>query len=76
VVLVANGAWTSWEQLRTASRIAAVSEATAHLFTALHNLRVDRSTTNRDLIGEARLTAPNPQTQQNRDAEMPALKAA
>ncbi|MBN8939450.1 MAG: methyl-accepting chemotaxis protein [Rhizobiales bacterium] len=76
VVLVAAGAWTSWKQLRTASRIATVSEATAHLFTALHNLRVDRSTTNRDLIGEARLTAPNPQTQQNRDAEIPALKAA
>ncbi|QCI65569.1 methyl-accepting chemotaxis protein [Phreatobacter stygius] len=76
VVLVANGAWTSWTQLRTASRIATVSEATAQLFTALHNLRVDRSTTNRDLIGEARLTAMNPQTAQNRAAEMPALRAA
>jgi methyl-accepting chemotaxis protein len=76
VVFAGNGAWTAWTELGSASRIASVSEATSHLFTALHNLRVDRSTTNRDLLSANRLQAPSPQTQKHRDAEVPALEAA
>ena len=43
------------------------------LFTALHNLRVDRSNTNRDLVSDKALTAPNPQLRNIRAAQMPAL---
>ena len=42
----------SWRRLGAINRIASVAEATAYMFTALHNLRVDRATTSRDLDAE------------------------
>jgi len=46
------------------------------MFTALHNLRVDRSSTFRDLVADKQLTAISDQMRQSREAENPALKAA
>ncbi|NWG24624.1 MAG: HAMP domain-containing protein [Pseudorhodoplanes sp.] len=76
VSVLAYDAWQSWSRLEAQTRIAAVAEANAHLFTALHNLRVDRALTNRDLMGEAPLAAMNPNVRESRAAEIPALKAA
>jgi methyl-accepting chemotaxis protein len=76
VIVLALGAWNSWTRLASINRIAAVTDVTAHMFTALHNLRTDRAATNRDLAGEKQLTAPSSQVSEVRAAEMPALKAA
>ena len=75
VVMLSLGAWQSWNRLATLSRIGSVAEASAHLFTSLHNLRVDRSTTFRTLSGDEQFSAAPPQLKEVRDAEMPALKA-
>src|SRR5947207_6530704 len=40
-------AWESWKRLQVTSRISVVAEASTSLFKAMHNLRTDRSTTNR-----------------------------
>jgi hypothetical protein len=56
VVVLSLGALESWHRMLAAGRIAAAAEATAHLFAALHNLRVDRSSTNRDLLSDQPLT--------------------
>ena len=62
VVVLSMGAWTSWNRLAAISRIASVSETSAHLFRALHLLRTDRATTTRDLNSEQALPS---MTQQN-----------
>jgi methyl-accepting chemotaxis protein len=76
VVMLALGAWTSWSRLAGASRIAAVAEASAHMFTALHNLRVDRTSSFRDLQADRQYTAMPDLLRNSRTAEMPALKSA
>jgi methyl-accepting chemotaxis protein len=75
VVMLSLGAWQSWSRVATLSRISAVAETSAYLFTSLHNLRVDRSTTFRTLSGNEQLTSAPAQLKEVRDAEMPALKA-
>ena len=79
LVLVAQlsmGAWTSWTQYQKSIRIAAVVDATTHMFTALHNLRVDRSNSRRALIlEEVHPTVPRT-IAPHREAEMPALRSA
>jgi methyl-accepting chemotaxis protein len=76
MVVLALGAWNSWARLVAADRVAAVAEASSHLFTALHNLRVERSSANRDLLGDKQLPGPSAQILAVRAAEMPALRAA
>jgi hypothetical protein len=76
MVVLALGAWNSWTRLVAAGRVAAVAKAASHLFTALHNLRVERSPANRDLLGEKQLPGPSAQILAVRAAEMPALRAA
>jgi methyl-accepting chemotaxis protein len=75
VIMLSLGAWQSWSRETTLSRISAVAETSAHLFTSLHNLRVDRSTTFRTLSGNEQLMSAPAQLKEVRDAEMPALKA-
>jgi methyl-accepting chemotaxis protein len=70
------GAWESWSRLSATNRISAVAEATTHMFTALHNLRVDRASTFRDLIADRTHPGIAKQLKEARDAEMPALRAA
>src|SRR4051794_14725400 len=75
IVALAVGAWDSWRRLNAVNRIAAVAEATSYMFTALHNLRVDRASTTRDLNSEN----PTVMTQQHKEvraADLPALNSA
>jgi methyl-accepting chemotaxis protein len=75
MVMLVLGAWDSWRRLGSVDRIAAVTDASTHLFAALHNLRVDRAQTFRALNGEQ--PAPlSPSNRAAREAEMPALRAA
>jgi len=75
VVILALDAWDSWKRLNIANRSAAVAEASAHLFTALHNLRVDRASSFRDLSADRQFTQMNQQIRDARTAEIPALKS-
>lgn len=52
VIMLSLGAWTSLQQLRTASRIRIVADTFADTFKAMHNLRIDRATTSQILNGE------------------------
>src|SRR5712692_7278745 len=76
VVMLALSAWGSWNRLAAVKRIAAVADASGYMFTALHNLRIDRSSSFRDLRADKQLTALNPLLRDARAAEMPALKSA
>ena len=76
IAALATGAWTSWQRLGAVSRIGAVAEATSYMFTALHNLRVDRASTTRDLNADKVLTDIAQQLKDVRTADLPALKSA
>jgi len=76
VAMLAIDAWSSWTRLAAVNRIAAVADTSAYLFTALHNMRVDRATTYRELLSD-RVSPTLPQLLKSaRDGDMPALKAA
>ena len=75
VVVLSLSAWNSWQRQVTLQRIAGVVETSANFFTALHNLRVDRSTTSREIGSDRVYATPPEQFRGLRDAEMPALKA-
>jgi len=76
VIMLAAGAWSSWSRLQVDSRIAGVAATSAHLFTALHNLRSDRSRSFRLLTSDEVVTTRDPRIFESRDAEMPALHGA
>ena len=76
VVLLALGAWDSWNRFATINRITAVAETTGHLFKALHNLRYDRSNTNRDLLADKQFSSVSSLIKTAREHEIAALKAA
>jgi methyl-accepting chemotaxis protein len=76
VFMLAQNAWEAYSRYRTANRGSAVVDISRNLFTTLHNLRVDRSTTFRDVIGDKQLAGLAKQTQDVRAAEMPALTLA
>src|SRR4051812_18890344 len=75
VVGLAASAWESWRRVTAVARIAAVADVTSYMFTALHNLRVDRATTSRDLNAEQPVTM-NQQLKEVRATDLPALKSA
>ena len=75
VVVLSLSAWNSWQRQVTLQRIAGVVETSANFFTALHNLRVDRSTTSRELSSDRTYSTLPEQLRTLREAEMPALKA-
>ena len=75
VVMLSIGAWDSVKRLGMVSRIASVTEASGYLFTALHNLRFDRSSTTRDMSAEQPVTSMVPAHQKAREIEIAALKA-
>jgi methyl-accepting chemotaxis protein len=76
VVMLMVSSWQSLQRLKAVDRIAAVTEISGQLFTALHNLRVDRSSTNRELSYDHAQTSHTKQNQEVRAVQMPALKAA
>jgi methyl-accepting chemotaxis protein len=76
VLVMSLGAWDSWSRVRTTGRIAIVTEASVQMFTALANLRLDRTATSRELAIEQAVTSINRQITDTRRVEMPALRAA
>src|SRR5215211_6480423 len=77
VVGFSLNAWESWGRLQVASRILVIAGASANLFKAMHNLRTDRSTTNRLLNSDSEMDADIEKYLRNlRDAEMPAMANA
>jgi hypothetical protein len=77
MALLCVTAWDSWTRLTMTSRISVVTDASASLFKAMHNLRTDRSSTNR-AINDNGLLQPDMDKyiRSIRDAEMPAMKSA
>jgi HAMP domain-containing protein len=74
VVGFSLNAWDSWGRLQAASRIAVIADASANIFKAMHNLRTDRSTTNRLLNSDAPIDPDIEKYLRNiRDTEMPAM---
>ena len=77
VVGFSLNAWDSWGRLQVASRISVITDASANMFKAMHNLRTDRSTTNRLLNGGAPMDSDIEKYLRSlRDAEMPAMANA
>ncbi len=75
MITVSISAWDSWTRLAAVKRITAVAETSSYLFTALHNLRVDRASTYRDLNSDKPVMQMTPLLKHSRDGEMPALKS-
>ena len=74
VVGFSLNAWDAWGRLQAANRIAVIADASANIFKAMHNLRTDRSTTNRLLNSDAPMDADIVKYLRNiRDTEMPAM---
>ena len=77
VVGFSLNAWDAWGRLQTAGRMAQIADASANMFKAMHNLRTDRSTTNRLLNADAPMDADIEKYLRNiRDTEMPAMNNA
>ena len=76
VVQLSLGAWNSWTRYQAIERISAAAETSTFMFTALHNLRVDRSSTTRDLAADKQFSEPSSLLKATRAADMPALKSA
>jgi methyl-accepting chemotaxis protein len=67
-------AWDSWGRLQVTGRIAGIAETSANLFKAMHNLRTDRSTTNRLLNSDQPVDSDIDKYLRGlRDTEMPAM---
>jgi methyl-accepting chemotaxis protein len=75
VVMLALSAKESWNRLKTANRISEVANISSYMFTALNSLRVDRASTQRDLLLDNQPSAINQLIKEQRDREMPALNS-
>ncbi|MGA2894611.1 MAG: methyl-accepting chemotaxis protein [Xanthobacteraceae bacterium] len=73
VVMLALSARESWTRLNAANRIATVANVSNYMFTAMNSLRVDRSSTLRDLLADRQLTTMGTLVKDTRATEMPAL---
>jgi methyl-accepting chemotaxis protein len=74
---VSLSAWDSWSRVQQTNRIAAIADASANLFKAMHNLRTDQSTTVRLLNAEPPVGSDiDKYLRSLRDAEMPAMANA
>jgi methyl-accepting chemotaxis protein len=76
VVALAIGAWGSWTRLNTVDRTATTVNASSGMFTALHNLRLDRPNTVRALRAEPVLSSLPPEIVNARNGENGGLKSA
>ena len=77
VLTLVVGAWSSWERLATARRIEAAAEASSAVFTAIDNLRFDRSFTFRGMAGADKFAGTNrSDLEKFRSKDLPAMKAA
>jgi methyl-accepting chemotaxis protein len=75
VIMLALGAWDSWNRLAAATRIANVTEASTYLFIALHTVRSERSATVRELNSDQQTTSLDPQVKEGRDVLMSTFKS-
>ena len=74
VIGISLNAWDSWGRSQVTGRIAGIADTSANLFKAMHNLRTDRSTTNRLLNSDQPMDADIEKYLRNlRDTEMPAM---
>ena len=73
LIMLALNAFESWGRLNETRREFAASSAAGYLFTALHNLRIDRTTSRTDLASDKPPSGVEPILQAARTAEMPAL---
>jgi methyl-accepting chemotaxis protein len=77
VVGISLNAWDSWGRLQAADRISVIADTSAYMFKAMHNLRTDRSTTDRLLNADAPVdTDVDKYLRSLRDSEMPAMGRA
>ncbi|MBR0970201.1 methyl-accepting chemotaxis protein [Bradyrhizobium japonicum] len=77
VIALSLTAHESWDRLQTANRISRIADASADLFKAMHNLRTDRSTTNRLLNATVPMDGEIEKYLRSiRDAQMPAMARA
>jgi methyl-accepting chemotaxis protein len=77
VVGFSINAWDSWGQVQQAGRISAIADTSANMFRAMHNLRTDRSTTNRLLSGGAPMDSKIEKYLRDlRESQMPAMANA
>ena len=76
IAILGLGAWKSWTTLTAADRIVAVTNASQQVFIALHNLRLDRASSLRDIAADRQFTVLNPKIQNSRAVGIPALTAA
>ncbi len=76
VVMLSVGAWSAYQRLEVANRVAVLTDASRSVFQALNNLRLDRAFTGRALNAETPSAADRKQVAEARAGEMPALKAS
>jgi methyl-accepting chemotaxis protein len=77
VTAVSLSAWDSWSRVQQTNGIAAIADASANVFKAMHNLRTDQSTTFRLLNAEPPVGSDIDKYLRGlRDAEMPAMASA
>jgi methyl-accepting chemotaxis protein len=77
VIGISLNAWDSWGRLQAANRIAVIADTSAYMFKAMHNLRTDRSTTDRLLNADTPMDGDIEKYLRGlRDAEMPAMGRA
>ena len=77
VLMLALDSWQAWSRLSTTSRIANIADASANAFKAMHNLRTDRSTTNRTLNANDPIDKEQETyLRKIRDLQMPAMRKA
>src|ERR1700748_1915592 len=75
--LLSVTAWNSWERLVMTGRIRVVADTSSSLFSAMHNLRSDRSATGRNLNEDAALPGEMRKYLRDiRDSELSGMKAA
>ena len=77
VVGFSLNAWDSWGRLQQAGRISVITDASANMFKAMHNLRTDRASTNRALNAELAIDADAEKyLRAVHESEMPAMRSA
>jgi methyl-accepting chemotaxis protein len=77
VLMLALTSWQASSRLAVTSRIANIADASANAFKAMHNLRTDRSTTNRTLGANDPIDKEQETyLRKIRDSQMPALRKA
>ncbi len=77
VIFLGINAWDSFTKQRIANRVALVATASGQMFTAMHNLRIDRTNTTRRMNADVIMSGSDASNVKGyRDREMTALRGA